>query len=215
MSRERPHKPLFVSCCGIAWNTNKSIKAQVVSQTTRIGLRTGRVSTPHYRLKQGRARRNVRGDAFQRMAVNEAGSKGEEEGEGQGVDKEKPVEDTVEDTKQETSATSNVSLPDLRRLIDGAGDPDCVQCHGSGQIRCAVCDGKGMLSLTMMDTTSASTCRLCQGRRIIPCPSCRSEVFRSVLWWDQIPSKEDDPDEKWRDGPDGPRIGWGGPPDKY
>lgn len=142
---------------------------------------------------------------------------------------EEPSDETTEGTTGESTekgssegaqaakgstSPSDVSLPDLRRLMDGSGSVGCEQCGGAGQIECVVCEGKGMLSLVMMDTTSASTCRLCQGRRIIPCPSCRSEVFRSVLWWDEIPSQEEDPEGKWRDGPDGPRIKWGSPPNE-
>lgn len=142
-------------------------------------------------------------------------------------DAEKPKDERTEKSSEEqqqspssaenakgANFTPEVSLPDLRRLMDGSGSAGCEQCGGAGQIECVVCEGKGMISITMMDTTSASTCRLCQGRRIIPCPSCRSEVFKSVLWWDKIPSPEEDPEGKWRDGPEGPRIQWGGPPNK-
>lgn len=107
---------------------------------------------------------------------------------------------------------SDLSLPDLKELFAEGGDPGCEQCEGKGTISCPVCNGKGYFSLTMMDTTSATTCRMCRGRRSIPCPSCREAVFKSILWWDRIPSEDEDPNEDWRNGPDGPRIEWGGPP---
>lgn len=109
--------------------------------------------------------------------------------------------------------SSDLALPDLKKLFDKAGDPDCEQCYGEGEIECVVCQGKGFITLTMMGTTSSSQCRMCKGRGKIPCPSCRAVVYKSVLWWDQIPSEEEDPDEKWREGPDGePRIPWNKPP---
>lgn len=107
------------------------------------------------------------------------------------------------------SGPSDLALPDLRSLFEGAGDPECGQCTGKGETPCPVCDAKGFVSLSMMDTVSSSQCRMCKGKRSIPCPSCRQEVYKSVLWWDLIPSKEEDPDEQWREGPDGePRIRW-------
>lgn len=108
---------------------------------------------------------------------------------------------------------SDLSLPNLRELFEGAGDPNCGQCSGKGEISCPVCQAKGFISLTMMDTVSSAPCRMCHGQCIIPCPSCRQIVYKSITWWDRIPSKEDDPDEKWREGPDGePRIPWGDNP---
>lgn len=104
---------------------------------------------------------------------------------------------------------SDLALPDLKALFEPSGDPDCEQCEGAGLIVCPVCQGKGYITMTMMDTTSSTQCRMCKGKRFIPCPSCRAEVYKSVLWWDLIPSVEDDPEEKWREGPDGkPRIRW-------
>lgn len=107
---------------------------------------------------------------------------------------------------------SDLALPNLRELFEGAGKPDCEQCSGKGEIQCPVCNAKGFITLTMMDTTSSSQCRMCRGQRIVPCPTCREMVYKSVLWWDQIPAQEDDPNEDWRRGPDGPRISWGDPP---
>lgn len=112
----------------------------------------------------------------------------------------------------EDTDVSDLSLPDLKQLFSSEGEPGCVQCEGKGEVVCPICMGKGYFSLTMMDTTSATTCRMCRGRRIIPCPTCREIVFKSIMWWDQIPSEEQDPSEEWRDGPDGPRISWGEPP---
>lgn len=108
---------------------------------------------------------------------------------------------------------SDLSLPDLRSLFAPSGDPNCEQCEGTGTVVCPVCTGTGYFTVTMMDTVSSSQCRLCKGQKYIPCPSCRQEVYESVLWWDLVPSKEDDPDEKWREGPDGePRIKWNNNP---
>lgn len=108
---------------------------------------------------------------------------------------------------------SDLTLPILKELFTGAGRPGCVQCDGKGVIPCPVCDAKGYIALTMMDTTSSAQCRLCRGGRSVPCPTCREIVYKSVVWWDQIPSQEEDPDEKWREGPDGnPRISWTEPP---
>ena len=107
---------------------------------------------------------------------------------------------------------SDLTLPNLRELFEGAGRPGCEQCDGEGEIECPVCAGKGFFSLSMMDTVSSAQCRMCRGQRNIPCPTCRDMVYKSVLWWDQIPSAEEDAEEKWRDGPDGPRIRWGDPP---
>eukprot|EP00177_Eucheuma_denticulatum_P002932 GFKZ01005267.1.p2 GENE.GFKZ01005267.1~~GFKZ01005267.1.p2 ORF type:complete len:196 (-),score=14.60 GFKZ01005267.1:994-1581(-) len=108
---------------------------------------------------------------------------------------------------------SDLVLPNLKELFAGAGHPDCPQCDGDGVITCPVCDGKGYIAMTMMDTTSSTQCRMCRGSRVIPCPSCRDIVYKSVVWWDQIPSEEEDPDENWRTGPDGePRIPWTPPP---
>lgn len=116
--------------------------------------------------------------------------------------------------KPDDSTASDLALPNLRDLFEAVGDPDCEQCGGAGWITCAVCDGKGFFTLTMMDTVSSTQCRMCRGQGKIPCPSCRAEVYDSVLWWDLIPSKEDDPEEKWRDGDEdgNPRISWGGNP---
>lgn len=119
-----------------------------------------------------------------------------------------------ESSSTDDTEPSNITLPDLRELFTSAGDPNCGQCKGKGSIECPICNGNGYFILTMMETTSATTCRMCRGRRSIPCPSCRAIVFKSILWWDRIPSQDDDPDENWRKGPDGPRIDWGGPPNK-
>lgn len=124
----------------------------------------------------------------------------------------KSVEEDPDREDPDTGA-SDLALPNLRELFAGAGRPGCEQCDGKGVIVCPVCDGKGYISLTMMDTTSSTQCRMCRGKRVIPCPSCRDIVYKSVVWWDQIPSEEDDPEEKWREGPDGePRIPWSEPP---
>ncbi|KAI0566713.1 Heat shock protein DnaJ [Gracilaria domingensis] len=97
----------------------------------------------------------------------------------------------------------------IPNAFEVSGDPDCVQCTGNGEVDCPVCNGTGFFTLTIMETVSSSQCRMCSGRKIIPCPTCRQIVFKSVLWWDQIPSEEEDPEEKWRDGPDGPKFRWG------
>ncbi len=125
-----------------------------------------------------------------------------------------PVGDQPKDEEssartEEDSEASDLALPDLRALFESAGDPNCEQCTGSGITPCPVCDAKGFFSLTMMDTVSSSQCRLCKGKKNIPCPTCRAEVYKSVLWWDLIPSKEEDPEEKWREGPEWePRFRW-------
>ncbi|PXF43153.1 hypothetical protein BWQ96_07097 [Gracilariopsis chorda] len=97
----------------------------------------------------------------------------------------------------------------LPSIFENSGNPECEQCAGAGEIECPVCSGTGFYSLTMMDTVSSSQCRMCQGHKSIPCPTCRRVVYKSVLWWDQVPSAEDDPEEKWRDGEEGPRFQWG------
>lgn len=106
------------------------------------------------------------------------------------------------------------ALPaDLVRAMSGKGKDDCVQCAGAGSVACPVCGATGFVRMTMMDTVSASQCRLCRGRCAVPCPSCREFVYKSVMWWDEIPSEEEDPDENWRKGPDGtPRVPWSPPP---
>lgn len=126
-----------------------------------------------------------------------------------------------EPSDQETSETSSedqspeIDVEDaklqvpLPSIFETNGNPECEQCTGAGEIECPVCSGTGFFSLTMMDTVSSTQCRMCQGHKIIPCPSCRQVVYKSVLWWDQVPSEEDDPEEKWRDGEDGPRFRWG------
>lgn len=108
---------------------------------------------------------------------------------------------------------SDLALPSLKEIFAGAGRPGCSQCDGKGEISCPVCNGKGYLSLVMMDTTSSTQCRMCRGSRSVPCPTCRDVVYKSVVWWDQTPSEEEDPEGKWREGPDGnPRISWTEPP---
>lgn len=122
----------------------------------------------------------------------------------------KEKEESARDLDDEAS---DLALPILKELFAGAGKPGCEQCDGKGTIPCSVCDGKGYIALTMMDTTSSAQCRLCRGGRSIPCPTCRQIVYKSVVWWDEIPSQEEDPEEKWREGPDGnPRISWTEPP---
>lgn len=117
------------------------------------------------------------------------------------------------DRGDDDRTASDLSLPDLQKLFYEGGDPNCDHCKGAGVITCPVCEGKGYYSVTLMDITSSSTCRMCRGRRVIPCPTCREMVFKSIMWWDQIPSEDEDPDENWRTGPDGmPRIPWGEPP---
>lgn len=135
-----------------------------------------------------------------------AGEGGENDDGGEGG------EDSETNAPSDDTSVSDLSIPDLRELLSSGGKPDCVQCHGKGEIECMVCDGKGFFSLTMMEKTSAGQCRMCRGNRVIPCPSCKEFVYKSVLWWDQVPSQEEDPNEEWRDGPDGPRIDWTGPP---
>lgn len=120
-----------------------------------------------------------------------------------------PETESGGDGGSDDSTASDLTLPDLRALFEPAGDPDCEQCEGAGVVPCMVCGGTGVFTMTMMDTVSTTTCRMCKGKKYMPCPSCRSEVYSSVLWWDLIPSKEDDPEEKWRDGPDGEvRFRW-------
>lgn len=106
------------------------------------------------------------------------------------------------------------ALPqDLVRAVGGKGKEGCEQCAGVGSIACPLCGSKGFISISMMETVSAVQCRLCRGRCAIPCPTCREFIYKSVVWWDQIPSEEDDPDENWRVGPDGnPRVPWSPPP---
>lgn len=116
--------------------------------------------------------------------------------------------ETTEDG-DDASASKEVEAS-LRALFEIGADENCVQCIGKGEIECPLCMGKGFTSMRMMDVVSSSTCRLCHGRCIAPCPTCREEVYRSVLWWDRIPT--DDVEERWREGPDGPRIEWGGNP---
>lgn len=126
---------------------------------------------------------------------------------------ENPKTDDRGNRDDDDSSPSDLALPDLRELFEGAGKDGCEQCNGDGVIVCPVCNGKGFISFSMMDTVSTAQCRMCRGQRYVPCPSCRDEVYKSVLWWDLIPSPEDDPDEKWREGPDGqPRIRWGDDP---
>jgi hypothetical protein len=97
--------------------------------------------------------------------------------------------------------------------LRAGADPNCTQCKGNGEIECPVCDSKGFVSLEMMNTVSATQCRLCQGRRIVPCPTCRTVIYESIVWWDRIPSEEEDPEQSWQEGPDGdPRMPWTPPP---
>ncbi|CAN8074130.1 unnamed protein product [Agarophyton chilense] len=117
-------------------------------------------------------------------------------------------EETTSDHPEQTQPLEEVDLP-VPNAFEVSGEPGCIQCSGKGEIDCPVCDAKGFYSINLMDTVSSSSCRLCMGRRTIPCPSCRQIVYKSVLWWDQIPSAEEDPEQKWTDGPDGPRFGWG------
>lgn len=120
---------------------------------------------------------------------------------------ESTVGGSADDTEE-----SDLALPNLKELFAGAGRAGCEQCGGSGEIPCPVCEAKGFVTLSMLDTVSSAQCRLCRGQRAIPCPTCRRLVYKSITWWDQIPSKDEDPDEKWKDGPDGPRISWSEPP---
>lgn len=132
-----------------------------------------------------------------RAGVDAASSSAAGEGEEKGV------------AGSDDAEASDLALPSLKALFAGAGDPNCEQCGGRGETGCAVCNATGFIKITMMDTVSSSQCRLCRGRRCIPCPTCRKEVYKTVLWWDLIPSKEEDPEENWRTGPDGePRIRW-------
>lgn len=66
----------------------------------------------------------------------------------------------------------------------------------------------------MLDTVSSAQCRMCRGGREVPCPSCRQVVYKSVVWWDQVPNEEEDPEQKWRfeGGDDEARITWGDNP---
>jgi hypothetical protein len=102
---------------------------------------------------------------------------------------------------------------DVARAVEGKGKEGCEQCVGVGSIACPVCSGKGFSTISMMETVSAAQCRLCRGKCAIPCPTCREFIYKSVVWWDEIPSEEEDPDQNWRTGPDGnPRIPWSPPP---
>lgn len=131
-----------------------------------------------------------------------------------GKDENESENDGAEQSADSGSTGVPDTLPvDYARAVDGRGKDGCEQCDGVGSIVCPVCGGKGYISMTMMDTVSAAQCRMCRGRGAIPCPSCRDFIFKSVIWWDQIPSEDEDPDENWRTGPDGqPRVPWGGPP---
>lgn len=101
----------------------------------------------------------------------------------------------------------------LSKVISGTGSEGCKQCAGVGSIACPVCGSKGYVSINMMDTVSAGQCRLCRGKCVVPCPSCRDFIYRAVVWWDQIPEEGEDPDENWRVDEDGnPRIPWSPPP---
>lgn len=109
--------------------------------------------------------------------------------------------------------TPSASTDNLSKVIVGTGSEGCEQCAGVGSIACPVCGSKGYVSMNMMDTVSAGQCRLCRGKCVIPCPSCRDFIYRAVVWWDQIPDDEEDPEENWRNDDEGnPRIPWSPPP---
>eukprot|EP00189_Rhodosorus_marinus_P014207 CAMPEP_0184746806 /NCGR_PEP_ID=MMETSP0315-20130426/9327_1 /TAXON_ID=101924 /ORGANISM="Rhodosorus marinus, Strain UTEX LB 2760" /LENGTH=154 /DNA_ID=CAMNT_0027219543 /DNA_START=661 /DNA_END=1126 /DNA_ORIENTATION=- len=71
------------------------------------------------------------------------------------------------------------------------GDPDCEQCLGKGSIECSLCSGEGMYTVEMMGKVSSCQCRLCNGSKKIPCPSCKRLIYKSVVWWNDWKKKDE------------------------
>uniref|UniRef100_A0A7S2Z8T4 Uncharacterized protein n=2 Tax=Rhodosorus marinus TaxID=101924 RepID=A0A7S2Z8T4_9RHOD len=71
------------------------------------------------------------------------------------------------------------------------GDPECEQCVGKGSVECNLCNGEGMYTVEMMGKVSSCQCRLCDGRKKIPCPSCKRLIYTSVVWWNDWKQKDD------------------------
>eukprot|EP00180_Rhodochaete_pulchella_P001121 Plantae.Rhodophyta-Rhodochaete_pulchella.ctg19402.p1 GENE.Plantae.Rhodophyta-Rhodochaete_pulchella.ctg19402~~Plantae.Rhodophyta-Rhodochaete_pulchella.ctg19402.p1 ORF type:complete len:183 (-),score=4.89 Plantae.Rhodophyta-Rhodochaete_pulchella.ctg19402:640-1188(-) len=117
--------------------------------------------------------------------------------------------------RQQAGEESSVpdSMPNYIEIANTPGDADCVQCRADGWITCPVCEGKGFYTTQIMETVSSSMCRMCGGKKTIPCPSCKTALFQSAVWWDLIPDEDEDPDEKWREDEDGNmRYRWNYPP---
>jgi hypothetical protein len=167
--------------------------------------RTGRPPAPRARAPQAVLRRATRRVAAPQSQVSSMSDTP--------PDAEPEPSQAAPGESAEAPAVSDELQDDLTRAVTGRGEEGCEQCTGVGSVACPVCSAKGFLSISMMETVSATQCRLCRGRCVIPCPTCRSVIFKSVVWWDLIPSEEDDPEEKWRTGPDGrPRMPWSPPP---